>query len=426
VYLFLVVALLPYSFLSYLDEFRLFGGSEASANLVGLGWTLSVVLFALYSLWKKKRWWLIPFYRPAFLLIGLALPAVMLSHDWVYGVRAWVHLTAPICLSLLLFSTITNHKQAMQTVWHIFIIFSVVLAVGVYQLITGTGSYDFGADVVRLRGNYGENGEVFYAVLLLYLSCLAAPIVIGQRRTRNIFALAICLCSILLLVASASRAPLLAFLAAAPLMLWKLKVKAKYWLLLVAIVGVGQLSPRVYARFGGSLLHVPTRFFEQDVSGNMTQRMATWAMLSDRFLDAKTVMMGRGFGFTDYYLLNELDDPAHVFGRSSHNEYIRWLLDLGLAGVLLFVGQLVLLYRTGSKLAAKASDAFSRNLGVSLCGLVISFALCALTSPMYGGGGNNDVFWIFAGLLLATTKWTSLAEGAARGSNGTAAVLPRS
>ena len=423
VYLFLVVALLPLSFLNYLDQFRLFGGGEAGANIVGLGWSLSIVLFAVYSLWKKKRWWRIPFYRPFFLLIGLALPTVMLSHSWLFGVRNWVHLTAPICLSLLLYSTITSRKQAIQVMRHILIIFSVVSAVGVYQLVTGTGSYDLGANVFRLTGVYGDLGEVSYAVLLLYLCCLAAPIVMGEERTRTIFPLTILICSVLLLLASGSRAPLLAFLAAAPLMLWKSKVKLKYWLLLALIVGVGQLSPRVYARFGGALLYVPTRFLNEDVSTNMTNRMALWALLTNEFLDAKTAMMGRGFGSTDYYLLYEFDDPTMLFGHGPHNEYLRFLLDMGVGGVLLLVGQLAVLYRVGSKLAAKASDAFSRNLGVSLCGLVISFALVALTSSMYGLGAQGDVFWIFVGLLLAPTKWTPLAEETVRVGNGAAPIL---
>jgi O-antigen ligase len=421
VYLFLVVALLPLSFLNYLDQFRLFGGGEAGANIVGLGWSLSIVLFVVYSLWKKKRWWRIPYYRPFFVLIGLALPAVMLSHSWLFGVRAWVHLTAPICLSLLLFSTITNRKQAIQVMGHIFSIFGFVLAIGVYQLLIGTGSYDFGADVYRLTGIYGGGGEVSYAVLLLYLICLAAPVAITEGRKRNTYALPTLLCSILLLLSSASRAPLLAFLAAAPLMLWKLKVKRKYWLLLIAIAGVGQLSPRVYARFGVSLLYVPTRFLQQDVSTNMTQRIATWAMLSDQFLNAKTAIMGRGFGSTDYYLLNELDDPTDFFAHGPHNEYLRLLLDLGLTGVLLFVGQLVLLYRTGSKLATEPSDHFSQGLGVSLCAIAMSFALVAFTSSMYGVGAQNVVFWIFAGLLLATAKWAPMAQP---GLVSTQAVLP--
>jgi hypothetical protein len=410
VYLFFILALVPYSFLTYLDGFRLFGESQLSVNLVGLAWVLNVILFAIYTLWKRENWWQVRFYRPFLVLITISLPSILFTSDWALGLRNWIHLVSPICLSMLLFSTTTDRARALQTIRHIFVIFGAVLIIGFYQLLTGTGSYDVAADTYRLSGIYGQGGEVNYGAILLYLSCLAVPIALQRRSEVNTAATVIASCAVLLLLASQSRMPLLAFLAAAPIMLSKLRVRLKSWFLLFLVLGVAQLSPRVYSRFGGSLLDAPAEFRRKpDIYANIIQRMETWTMLSNQFLDVKTLVIGRGFGFVDNFLLKELDDPMDFYTHAVHNEYLRILLDLGLIGVSLLIGQLVFLYRCGSNLVSTASDVFSRSLGVALCALTVSFAALALTSNMYGVEPHTVIFWVLSALSLACLKWAGRA-----------------
>jgi len=429
VYLYLVIALLPISFLQYLDQFRLLGGAEetvnlvgSSANLVGLGWVLNVVLFGIYTYWKRENWWRIRFYRPFLVLIAISLPTIFFTTNPMLGLRNWIHLVSAICLSLLLFSTITNRAQAMQAIRHIFLIFSVVLAIGFFQLLTGAGSYDVAADTYRLSGIYGEGEEVDSASLLLYLACLATPMVLERKLKSSALTIVICASSVILLLASQSRAPLLAFLAAALVLISKSKAKLKYALVFLLAVLAAQFSPRVYSRFGGPLLAAPSNFWkDQDISVNATQRMATWVMLSQELVDLRTLVVGRGLGFVDNYLLNVLEDPANLFARVVHNDYLRFLLDLGLTGVILFIGQLILLYRVGSKLFHEARDSLARSLAISLCALVTGFAIVAATINMYTTA-QYAVFWILTGLLLATTKWAPLGEPAARVGAGANAI----
>lgn len=417
VYFYLVLGLLPGSVLQYLDDFRLFGTSGASANILGILWAVSVPIFAVYVVWKRKPWRDLPFYRPYLILIVLALPMVFLSGDWAYGVRDWVHLAAPICLSLILFWCIEDRVQLMQTVRHLFLIFAVVMATGFYQLITGTGSYDYASETYRLSGMYGVGGEVTYAVLLMYMSCLTASMAADRKSRPRTSSIVIFIFSTFLLVTSQSRAPLLAFLIAGVAMLSKSVVKVQYWLLLlVVIVCAAQFSPRVYARFGGPLLSAPTKFWEdQQISVNATQRMATWVYISNEFLDRKTLLVGRGFGFIDNYLFNELDDP--VYATAVHNEYLRLLIDLGVAGVGLLIWQLCRLYRVGSRILFASSDHLARSLGTALCGMVVSFAVVALTSNMFGVAAQANLFWILVGLVLSATKWAPIPERAPSASN---------
>lgn len=428
VYIYFGVALVPYSLLRYLDEFRLFGRSEASVNLVGLGWVLNVMLFAIYTFWKRENWWRIRFYRPFLVLVVLSLSTVVFTNDWMLGLRNWVHLVSPICLSLLLLSTITSRRQAMETVRHIFLIYSVVLAVGLYQMVIGTGSYDTISETYRLSGNYGQGagGEVAFAAIMLYLSCLAAPLALRARSEMNASGAVVATCALLLLLASQSRMPLLGLFAAAVVMLSKSRVSLKYWLLPILILAAAQLSPRVYSRFGGPLLQAPAEFRQNpDMYVNLIQRAETWRMLSHQFLDTRTLLLGRGFGFVDHFLLQELDDPLDFYTHSVHNEYLRILLDLGLVGVFLLVGQLVLLYRIGSKLASTADDTFSQSLGVALCALVVSFAALAVTSNMYGIGAHTVVFWVLGALSLACLKWTRRAKRTAGAGASATSILQR-
>jgi hypothetical protein len=412
VYVYVVLGLLSNSALQYLDNFRFSSASGSSANIVGIFWTLNVPTFVAYTIWRRKRFWKSRVYRPFLILILLALPAIFLSSGWENGLHNWIHLTGAICLSLILFWNIRDRTQAMQTFRHIVLIFAAVMATGFYQLATGTGSYDYASQTYRLSGTYGFGGEVSYAVLLLYLSCLTAPLVMERTGLRGA-AILVFASSTFLLVASQSRAPLLAFLVAAGAMLSKSAIKLRYWVaLLIVILGAAQLSPRVYARFGGPLLSAHTKFWQdQELSVNATQRMATWVMLYGEFVDRRTILVGHGFGFVDNYLFNDLRDSP--YSPAVHNEYLRLLLDVGIAGVLLLLWQLSILYRVGSRNLAGKNDPLARSFGTSLCGMVVAFAVVALTSNMYGVGAQYEVFWVFAGLMLSAARWraTGMEDG---------------
>jgi hypothetical protein len=405
-YLYLAITLLPYSFLEYLDDFRLFSKSEANINLVGVLWVLNVVLFLIYTAVNRRKWWQFSIYRPSFLLIGITLPAILFTSNWMLGLRAWVHLISPICLSLLLFSSINDRKDAVQTVKHIILIFSVALVPGLYQFVTGTGSYDTKSDSFRISGIYGVGGEVNFAAILLYLVCLLAPFALQRKSELKAWAIAVGPIAALLLVASESRLPFLALIFASLVIFRKSKVRLKYWALIIAVIGAAQVSPQVYSRFGGPLLGATTQFQQNpEVYVNLIQRGEAWVMLSSQFLNAKTILVGRGYGFVDNFMLYEIDDPLHIYPNSVHNEYLRLLIDLGVTGVALFIVQAVLIYRASNKIVACASDSLSRGLGISLCGLVISYVALALTSNMFGVDPHAVTFWVLAAPCLTCLKW---------------------
>jgi O-Antigen ligase len=412
VYLYVGIGLLSTSVLEYLDSFRFSSPSGASANLLGILWALTVPIFLAYVISTRRRFWKSRRYRPFLLLILAALPAIFLSSGWANGLHNWIHLSGAICLSLILFWNIKDRATAIATFRHILLIFAAVMATGFYQLATGTGSYDQASNTYRLSGTYGFGGEVSYAVLLLYLSCLTAPLVMERTPLRST-AIPVFVSSTFLLVASQSRAPLLAFLAAAGAMLSKSAIKLRYWVaLLIVILAAAQLSPRVYARFGGPLLSANHKFWQdQQLSVNATQRMATWVMLYGEFVDLKTFLVGHGFGFVDHYLFNDLH--GSVYSPAVHNEYLRLLLDVGIAGVGLLLWQLWLLYRVGSKELALRKDPLARSFGTSLCGMVVGFAVVAGTSNMYGLSAQSEVFWVFTGLLLSAGTWKAAAKPAA-------------
>jgi hypothetical protein len=405
VYLFLIVALLPYSFLEYLNEFRLFGGSQAGVNLAGLAWVVNVVLFLAYTIYHRVNWWSEAEYRPYLLLLGLALANVLRGNNGDVGIRNWIHLAAPLCLALVLFRSITDAEKAHQTTRHLLGIFTVSMAVGGFQLLTGSGSYDVAADSFRLSGTFGENGEVTFAVILLYLICWSAPIgmLVRGRWWTGIMAAA----GVGLLLASQSRTPLLALLAVTVLMLRQMRVRARVWLVLLVLAAACQFVPRVYSRFGGPLFSASAALEKTpDVYANLIQRTETWRMLSTEFLDWRTLLVGRGFGRVDYFLQQELENPFGLYTRAAHNEHLRLLVDLGIGGIGLLAAQLVVIWRAGSRLARQASDRFSQALGVSLPALAVSYATLAVTSNMYGVEAHTVVFWIPVALGLAASKWT--------------------
>ena len=407
VYLYLGIDLLPASALKFLDESTLSGGAGHGGNVIGLAWLLSLIVFSVYTLRKQKRWWRLSWYRPSFLLISLALAGALRAEDRGFGVRDWVHLAAPICLSLVLYANLSSWEQALAAIRRLCLIFAIAMAAGFYQLASGTGSYDFVTKSYRLTGNYGDGGEVGYAVLLLYLACFAAPMALARSAPIRFVSTTVAAASIFLLLASQARGPLLAFLCASGTLLCKSVVKARYGLLLLALaLATAQFVPRVYSRFGGPLLSAPTRFWEDDgISANATQRMATWSMLYLEFADRSTLLAGRGFGFSDNYLANQLDDPHDAYAHAVHDEYLRLLIDLGFLGPVLLLAQMAALFRAGVRLSRRARDPLARSLGTSLCAMTVALGVTATTSNIFGAAAQYDVFWILAGVLLSAFRW---------------------
>jgi hypothetical protein len=410
--IYLMISLLPLSLLDYLDGFSLAGAHGHAGNVVGLAWLLSLLVFALYTVRNKKQWWRLACYRPYLLLAGLGLLGALRAENRAFGVREWVHLAAPICLSLLLCSSLSSREQALRAVRHLFLIFAGTMAAGFYQLVTGTGSYDYATKSTRLTGNFGEGGEVGYAVLLLYLACFTAPMALGKCRKLLRAGGPFFGASTFLLLASQSRGPLLALACASAAMISQGGVKLRYWLFAgIVALGMAQLVPRVYSRFGGPLLSSSNQFWEdKGISANATQRMGTWVLLWAQFGDRPTVLGGRGLGFSDDYLMNVLDDPHDFYAHNPHNEYLRLLLDLGFLGPLLLLTQTAVLYKAGSRLARRAADPLARAFGMSLCGLTLAMAVTGLSSNLIGAAAQYDVFWILTGVLLSAFRWeTSLA-----------------
>jgi O-antigen ligase len=83
--------------------------------------------------------------------------------------------------------------------------------------------------------------------------------------------------------------------------------------------------------------------------------------------------LGHGFdtiyllGFQNYYKTRVSSDP--------HNKYVEFMVEMGILGLLLFLGLLSVAFRNGWKLYSKSEDSFFKGLGIGFCACVISVAV---------------------------------------------------
>jgi putative inorganic carbon (hco3(-)) transporter len=103
-----------------------------------------------------------------------------------------------------------------------------------------------------------------------------------------------------------------------------------------------------------------------------------------------------GLGFDTYSYMKHVHDY-----RDSHNVYVKFLVETGFVGLLLFLCLLAKMFLSGYRLFQHATDPFLRSLGLGLAGWLV----CAAIANFFGDRWTGDFLqitgymWIFGGLV---------------------------
>jgi len=249
------------------------------------------------------------------------------------------------------------------------------------------GSRDFSQFSYSLRdagplGYAGENGMgAFQAEFATFLIGLSA---FSKRRAVKLGIWAVAFTSIYSLVLSFSRGGYLGFLVGL-FVLGLIKERKLLILLVIILLGWQSVVPNAVRE------RVLMTYQEgQGLDSSAEERVNLWQDAL-QVIDHDPVF---GTGFDTYKFMGRVGPFT-----DTHNYYVKVLLELGFAGLLIFLWLLAVVGKMSWRLFRSAKDSFLSALG---CALLSMFA-CAVVVNLFGDRWSflqvNGFFWVLLGLV---------------------------
>jgi len=136
---------------------------------------------------------------------------------------------------------------------------------------------------------------------------------------------------------------------------------------------------------------------EAELENSSAERVATWKAIGDLLADHP--IEGVGFTGLNNVLAMISTTQALDIKDSAHNSYLRFLGEMGIGGLALFLWTLWTCWSLGATGMRVAGDHFSRQLALGLCGATLAMAVSCMFGDRFFPvtlGGN---FWVAAALV---------------------------
>jgi O-antigen ligase/Tfp pilus assembly protein PilF len=336
----------------------------------------------------------------------------------------------------------------------------IIIAAGTLMGAYGILQY-FGIDFKFWTGNVGGRRQVFglfgnvnyFAEFLILPLSIAIGLVLACKPIFNRFLLVIAVIIMgAALFLTFTRGSYLAIALTVLVLLFiflkstKEKAEKKYYrkillyFLLLVIVGLSLIYiPHPFNHKGTPLGQLRRRATLTSLTSgsSILRRVATWKftwmMIEDNLL------LGSGLGTYDYHSLkyqaeffaedNNRDRYPHGFAAQAHNEYLQLWSELGIIGLLLFIGILFFYYRNVYYYIHQASDK-QKILIISLAGGVTAILIDAVFGFPLQLAASLALFWLSIGLtfsqinILKSDKKVKVKEEEANSQEAAARNLP--
>jgi O-antigen ligase len=352
---------------------------------------------------QVRRWPLVPYF---FLLATILASSLYSSSNKPfssdYSANLWSHLV--VALLFCMAASSVQDKNDLKIFAGATVLVSLSLSVWV---IWNASRLNFEA----FRGGVDVNQNFISEFVLPGALPLIYVIFTDKRWFWKFICMPVLLCIILGGLILASLGMLTAFVAGAAFMLAGLirALRPKTMLVLgtalVLLVAAAFLLP-------GSEQFL-SRFHGNDL-GTLDDRTLIWSHSLKYFTDSglSRMVFGQGLSSGDFVISPMLPDYANY-----HNEYLTWLLDVGIVGVIAF---LVFLYSVARRLLSY--DHPAKNVMIGWLAFLSVAGLSSTISDLHS-------FWILLGIIVGVTSLEKNSGGshqpAMEGSSPTLPCLPR-
>ncbi len=328
-------------------------------------------------------------------------------------------------------------SQSLKEQTYIDRLLLVIIIVGTAMALYGILQY-FGIDFEFWAGNIARNqvfglfGNVnYFAEFMILPLALSLGLFFSREKIFNrIFLLIALIIMGIALLLTFTRGSLLAIAVTIPVLIFfyyqsaasELGKKhyrrfAFYFLILVIVAAALLYIPHPLNQKGSTLGNLRERVtIESLTSGSsILRRVAiwkfTWMMIEERPL------LGSGIGTYGYQSLpyqaeffaqgNNRDIYPHGFAVQAHNEYLQMWAEMGIIGLLLFLGIIFTYYRNIFINFRKMGEK-GKAITISLAGGVTAVLVDALFGFPLQLAASLSLFWIFLGLSSAQINLSQL------------------
>ncbi|MBX7161539.1 MAG: O-antigen ligase family protein [Acidimicrobiia bacterium] len=282
------------------------------------------------------------------------------------------------------------------------------ILVGAYQLATGSGFTIKQGAFVRLEGTFVHPNPFSLYLALVLPALIATWIVVKEwRRWLGVIIVGLTIC----LVFTFTRTGWIGLVAAVLVMAW-LRYRKILFVVPIVLAAVLFLIPGVGDRFSDlSSTESPSG----TTTNSLDWRFAYWSEALQNV--GESPVWGQGLGY-----IKETTEE----GKEAHNDFVRVLVETGLAGFVLFVWAV-------GRLTKESIAAVRRRRGtplrsavrVAFAGTMVAYLLMSLTSNLISQPAVQWYFWSIMALAIYPTDPTDPESVAATAGAAGADASPR-
>ena len=375
------------------DLFVFFPGSWYSFNAAGLLNILACVIGIFIIARRFARGKRILPSEPMiilslFLLVGAI--GIFCSIDTTTSVKSWTRIAGYLGIALLAVEVASNKLAIRKSLLAIIIASIPQLILGYYQSATGSGYFFPGfldsQFAYRPTGTFGHPAILASFLITIMCLTLSAYLLNSALMPRLLIGVLFFLCCGLLVLTYA-RSEWIGGIIAISLIAF---IRSKKLIIIGILAGLFLLAflPTVQDRLSG-----------EEASTTLNWRLAVWNA-SLKVLEKPTAI-GYGLDTSPILVNRELVNVV----APPHNDYLRYTIETGVIGIVLFLLMQVALISRGWQTYHHRNKNLIRVMGLALLGITIGGVAISLSDNYFSYGSIQWYNWTILGLISAKSAF---------------------
>lgn len=358
------------------------GSSNVNANaLMSL---LVVVLGLSHIALNRIDIWRVPLVKPFAAFVAITFVSIAVAPDPNRALQDWLRIVGALMVYVLCVDLMSDRRDRRWLLRVILLSATVPLVLGVYQYFTDTGDYGT-AGLNRIMGTFVYPSQ--YAFYLVQLLPLALVIFLHTKsRLARVGLVVLTPAIVFSIYATQTRGAWIGLVMMIIVFLW---VRARWTMVFVPLV-LGAMFfalPSVRARVSG--LNSGQCQSAGFCESSLLWRQKQWQEALRVASPPELATVGAGLGAVDVTL-----------GNSTHNEYVRLLVETGALGLLATIVLYKGLFDITLKGYREGATPYERDL-------MLAFMMALVARFVIAGGDNILVlvvlewyFWAFAAAIV--------------------------
>jgi putative inorganic carbon (HCO3(-)) transporter len=321
----------------------------------------------------------VPTAKPTLLFLTITLLGVALAPDHNRAMQDWIRSVGTFSMFILIVDLMRS-KADQRWVIKVLLLSAVVPVVwGIKQFIAGEGNVDT-PGLVRIYGTFTHPSP--YSFYLVELIPLAFVFLLYTRSKMGRLGLLVLIPAMLFCVYEAQTRG--AWVGVVVGVMIFMSTRARWTLLLVPLMAGAMFFaiPSVHARFSEATSQ----------QGSVVWRTEQWDAAIGVASTPKLLTVGAGLGAVDVTL-----------GNLTHNEYVRLLVETGLAGLIATIFVYRSLFRIAMKEYREAASRYERDLMLAFLMVFAARVVIAASDNIIVYPALEWYFWAFAAVVVGST-----------------------